>query len=407
MAKKDSSKKAEKHQVRKSALKKCGEKEGKTEKDPAKEILKTSRAPKKEKALGIKAEVLRHAAVGNAGKSKEKVEKGDKKERKTKDKEAKQEKRDDDPKDRKDKKDKKDKKEKKDTKDTKDQELKQKQIQKALDATFPKTPPTKRLRMKSPSSVSTTAGSQEYAASSKAKAEAALESMKSKGNLDQAMKDAELQAELDAGGMLDLLEGMRGKAKAPSPSEVFQMKQLKEMEKKEKEAAEEASESLDSDEEEHEEGEEEEKLEEDSEVSEGEEAKQSSDSEESEGEDSEEDTCESEEESQEEKEEAEDKEEKEDTTEKEATKEKEAAKEKEAVKEKEEKEDKKAGKGKKTGDLAKAAEATAQTTQEIRNSNLTQIPSFSCRPKYISEQNNFFLGNLIVRVLNNPSLFAA
>ncbi|CAK9043898.1 Uncharacterized protein SCF082_LOCUS25020 [Durusdinium trenchii] len=116
----------------------------------------------------------------------------------------------------------------------------------------PKTPPPKRVRMKSPSeSVSTNASAQRYAIN-KAKAEAHFE--KIKGSLDSALKDAENQAEFDALGMLDVLDelkhGKNDKKEKTAEKETkakpkIEAEQKKDDErKKEEEAAEEMAQEL-------------------------------------------------------------------------------------------------------------------------------------------------------------------
>ena len=102
----------------------------------------------------------------------------------------------------------------------------------------PRTPPPKRVRMKSPAgsslSVATDASSTRYA-SSQEKAERHFEKMKLNGSLDEALKEAEE----DGDDILDLLDGLSSGRQLADPGQTAELKEeqrrvAKELKKKEK-----------------------------------------------------------------------------------------------------------------------------------------------------------------------------
>jgi hypothetical protein len=87
----------------------------------------------------------------------------------------------------------------------------------------PVTPPAKRLRMKSPAGSQATDASTDHYAGKKERAAAAMhERLYEK--LEEAVDDAELHAEMDAAGMLDLLEDLKSKAKGSETAEADALK---------------------------------------------------------------------------------------------------------------------------------------------------------------------------------------
>ena len=211
----------EEPKVRKSALKSA----------PSKESQSTKGV--KEAALAkIKNDVLKRAREANTDDKKpekaSKVEKAASKESKTKDVEApekhkkgqktttasKQEKEVVDPK-QKAKTDKKEKNGKNEDKTGKEYKKdKEKKIAAELASlVVPKTPPPKRVRMKSPASsnVSTTASSSQYSGGRSNKEKATAHLAKIKASLPEAAEDAEMEAELEASGMLNLLDEIKAK----------------------------------------------------------------------------------------------------------------------------------------------------------------------------------------------------
>jgi len=241
--------------VRKSALRKSGsgdkpKSSSKQGKDTAKSLMKAEKADQKKKATKtskeLRAEVLKRATAANS-KARHSSSTTSSSSKKDKDKSQKIEK----PKENKGsqatKKEKKEKKEKKVRKDnkilkkekkgSKEKDSKKEKeevtpspkaalLQKALSKEStppPVTPPAKRLRMKSPAGSQATDASTDHYAGKKERAAAAMhERLYEK--LEEAVDDAELHAEMDAAGMLDLLEDLKSKAKGSETAEADALK---------------------------------------------------------------------------------------------------------------------------------------------------------------------------------------